>query len=61
MADRSQGMWNLALQPLKTSHLQYNNAYDYQTPQGGNLPWGAPTHEITLPFDRVVLQDHATD
>ena len=42
-------MWNLTLQPQQTSYLHYHNVYGHQTWQGGDLPWGAPTHEIIWP------------
>ena len=30
MTDLSKGMWNFAVQPLKTSYLHYYNAYGRQ-------------------------------
>ena len=42
------------------TYLQFHNAYGHQTWQGGVLPWGAPTHKVTWPFDHVVLRDHLT-
>ena len=42
MVDWSENMWNCALQPLKPFYLGYYNAYDHQTQQGSDLPWGAP-------------------
>ena len=53
MADLWHGMWNIALQPLKTLYHHYHNAYDHQTYQGGGLPWGAPTHKVTWSFGHV--------
>ena len=37
MVDLSEGMWNLALQPLK-SYLHHQNAYSHQTWLSGDLP-----------------------
>lgn len=51
------GMWNLALQPKNISYLHHHNNCGHQTWQGGDLPWGAPTHKAKLPFDHVVFQD----
>ena len=31
---------------IKTSNLHYQNFYAYQIFQGGNLPWGTPTHNV---------------
>ena len=42
----SEGIWNLDLQPLKTSYLHYHNAYGHQTWQGGDLPRGTPASII---------------
>ena len=61
MADLSKSMWNLALQPLKTSYLQYSNTYDHQPRQGGDLLWGTSVHKVTWHFDHLVLEDHATN
>ena len=47
MADLSEGMLNLALQPRQTLYLHYHNAYGHQTWQDGDLPRGASTHKIT--------------
>ena len=50
MVDLSESMLNLAVQPLKTYLLpHYHNAYNHQTWQGDDLPWGAST-KITLTF-----------
>ena len=57
MADLSQSIWNLALQPLKSLYLHYHNAYGHQTWQGNDLPQGAPKAH----FDHVVLRDHVTN
>ena len=53
-------IWNLALQPLKI-YIHYCNACGQQTGQGGDLPWEAPTHKVTWPFDHVVLWDLETN
>ena len=58
MVDLSEDIWNLTLQSLQTSYFHYRNVYGYQTWQGGDLPWRAPTHNITETFGHVVLQDH---
>ena len=34
------------------------NAYSHLTWQRGDLPWGAPTHQIWWPFDPMVFQHH---
>ena len=39
-------------------YLHYHSAYDHQTGQDGNLPWWAPAHKVTRPFNQVVLLDH---
>ena len=44
-------MLNLTLQPLKT-YLSHYNAYGHQAWQSGYLPWVAPTHKVTWPFDQ---------
>ena len=59
MADLSKGMWDIALQPLET-YFYYHNDYGHHTWQGSDLPWGAPTHKISWPFNHVVLQNHLT-
>ena len=49
MADLSEGMWNLVLQPQET-YLHYQNA----TKRGSVVTYsvgGAPTYKITRPFD----------
>ena len=61
MADWSESIWSLPLQQLKTLYLHYHNAYGHQIWQGGDLPWGAPIHKITWPFDHVILQDRVTN
>ena len=40
---------------------QYHSVYGYQTWQDDKLPWLAPTHKVTQPFDHLVLQDHMTN
>ena len=52
-------MWNLTLQPRKTSYLLYHNSYGYQPWQGGDLSWGASTHKITWSLDYLVFWGHA--
>ena len=61
MVDFSEGMWNLALQPLKKLYLHFHIAYGHQTWQSGNLSYRAANNKVTWPFDHVVLQDHVTD
>ena len=40
----------------KTLYLQYHNAFNHQTWQGGELPWGAPIHKINYnSTTRVVM------
>ena len=56
MVDLSEDMWNLARQQQQTPCLHYRNAY--VVVEGGDLPWGAPTHKITWLFDYSVLLDH---
>ena len=34
---------------LKT-YLHYNNAYNHQTSQGGDIQLGASTHKVKRPF-----------
>ena len=60
IADLSEELWNLALQPQKT-YLYYHNAYGHQIWQDCGLPWEAPIHKITWPFDHAVLRDHMTN
>ena len=60
MADWNECMWNLALQPLKTSYLHFHKTYHHQNRQGGVLPWEVLIHKITWPFDYVVFQGHVT-
>ena len=55
MTDLSKDIWNIAVQPLKTSYLYYHNAYGHQ---GGDLPRGASAHKIASPFDHVAFWDH---
>ena len=55
MVDLIESLWNLSLQLLKPLHLHYYSAYDPQTWQSGDVPQGAPTNKITLPFDNVDL------
>ena len=43
------------------SLLPQSSAYDQQTWQDSDLPWGAPTHNVTRPFGHAALQDHVTD
>ena len=43
------------------TYLHYHNVCGHQTWQGGELPWGSPTHKIIWPFDHMVLQDHGTN
>ena len=50
-------MANLTIQPQKT-YLHYCNANGHLTWQCDGLPWGAPTHKVTWPFDHVILWDH---
>ena len=47
-----------ACDKLKTLYLHYQSAYDHHTWQDSNLPWWAPAHKVTWPFDHVVLQDY---
>ena len=61
MTDWREGMWNLVLKLLKASYFHYNNAYDHQTQQGDDLPWGIQAHIITWLFDHVVLRYHVTN
>ena len=61
MVDLIESLWNLSLQLLKPLHLHYHIAYDPQTWQSGDVPQGAPTNKITLPFDHVDLWDHVTN
>ena len=61
MADLSQEMWNLSLQSWETLYCYYRNAYGNLTWQGGDLPWGTPTHKITRSFDHMVFQHDVTN
>ena len=61
MTDLKEGIWNLALQPLKTLYLLYHNAYGHQTCQDGDLPREAPAHKITRTFGHVILGGHVTN
>ena len=61
MADWSKGIWNLALQTLKISHLHYHNACDNQPWKGNVLSWRAPANENTWSFDHVVLRDNMAE
>ena len=36
-------------------HLHHHNACGHQSWQGGDLPWGVPTHKITWPINHGVL------
>ena len=56
MADLNQSMCNLALQLQQPSYLHYYNVFGNETWQGGDLPWGAPTHKIKWAFYYVVFQ-----
>ena len=47
-------MWNLAIQLVKI-YLHNHNANGYQSWQGGDLWWGAPTHNDAWPFYYVVF------
>ena len=58
IADLRKDMWNLALQPLKTSYLHYHNLYRHQSWQDGDLTGGTLTHNVTRPFDHVILRNH---
>ena len=49
------------LDKLKHLHLHYHSTYGHQTWQDDDLPWWAPTHKITSPFNHVVLQDNVTN
>ena len=46
MANWSQNIWNLLLQPLKTN-LHYQSAYGHQTWQDSNSPRWVPAHKVT--------------
>ena len=46
---------------LKPLYLNYYSAYDHQTCQSGNLPWGGRIVIVTWPFTHVVLLDHVTN
>ena len=41
--------------------MHYQYAYNYQTWQGGDLPWRVPTGKVTWPFDHTLLRDHLTN
>ena len=41
--------------------FHYCIAYDHQTWQSCDLPWGAPIIVFTWPFNYVVLLDHVTN
>ena len=43
-----ENMWNLALQPLKTSYIQYHNANSRKTVQGGDLPLHINSHDSLI-------------
>ena len=58
MGDWSESIRNVPLQQVEKLYLYYHSIYGYQTWQGGDLPWSATTHKITLTFDQVVLQFH---
>ena len=45
---------------LKTLYMDHHSAYGHQTWQDRNLPWWAPTHNVSWPFGHVVLLDHVT-
>ena len=45
---------------LKSLYLHYQIAYDHQILQDGNLTWLEATHNVTRPFDYVVLWDKQT-
>ena len=40
---------------LKTLYLHYHNAYGHKTRQDDVLPWVTSTHEVTWPYNHVVL------
>ena len=61
MAGWNENICNFVPQQVKTLYLHYHNAYGYQTWQGGDLPYGAPTHKITGHFGQVVLEDHVSN
>ena len=58
MANLGENLWNLALQPLKTFYLCYHNLYGHQTWQSGDIPWGAPYHDVISSFNHVVFWIH---
>ena len=45
---------------LKPLYLHYLNAYDQQTGQVGDLPWGALIQIVTWHFNKVIFLDHVT-
>ena len=50
-----------SLDKLKTLYLHSQSANCHETWQDGDLSWWAPTHNVTRPFDHVVLLDHVTN
>ena len=45
---------------VKLLYLHYHSAHGYPVWKDGDLPWGAPNHEVIQRFDHVVLQGHVT-
>ena len=46
---------------IKAINLHYYSAYDYQTWQSGDLPWGDPIVIVTWPFNPADLFGHVTN
>ena len=46
-----QGTWQ-----TKALNLHYQSTYGHQIRQDVNLPWGAPTHQVTRPFSTWFLR-----
>ena len=46
---------------LKALCLHSHSAYGHQTWEYVELPWGAPLHKVTEPFDLMVFQGHPTN
>ena len=47
------------LSTLRNTH--HHNANDQETWEGDDLLWGPSTHQVTWPFNYVVLLDHMTN